>query len=112
MIYHRRLTVFVSPIGLTPQKKELLFYLNETEILVMNLHEGTITTRLRGMGPAMAAIRTQRGKQTIRNLLRSIVWRRAGGGGSSSGVVMGGTNAAWWHLQRASPFLGTPARGS
>ncbi|KAK3948664.1 hypothetical protein QBC32DRAFT_373373 [Pseudoneurospora amorphoporcata] len=72
MIYRRRLTMFVSPIGLTPQKKRLLFYLNGTEILVMNLHEGTITTRLRGMGPAMAAIRAQRGKQTIRNLLRSI----------------------------------------
>lgn len=49
--YNGRLTMFVSPIGLTPQKKDLLFYPNENEILVMDLHEGTIIIRLRGMGP-------------------------------------------------------------
>ncbi|KAJ4419779.1 hypothetical protein N0V85_000850 [Neurospora sp. IMI 360204] len=85
--YNGRLTMFVSPIGLIPQKKELLFYPNENEILVMDLHEGTIIIRLRGMGPAVAAIRAQRGERTIRNFLSSIVWRGAGGGGSSSGVI-------------------------
>ncbi|KAK3350641.1 hypothetical protein B0H65DRAFT_506200 [Neurospora tetraspora] len=64
--YNGRLTMFVSPIGLTPQKKDLLFYPNENEILVMDLHEGTIIIRLRGM-----AIRAQRGERTIRNFLSS-----------------------------------------
>jgi DNA excision repair protein ERCC-8 len=54
--------MFVSPIGHTPQKKELLFYPNENEILLMDLHEGTIIIRLRGMGPAVAAIHAQRGE--------------------------------------------------
>ncbi|KAK0616039.1 WD40-repeat-containing domain protein [Bombardia bombarda] len=89
------LTMFVSPVGLTPPKKELLFFPNETEILVMDLHEGTTVSRLRGMGPAVAAVRAQSGgERTIKNRLTSIVWRGAGGGGSSSGTVMGGTNAA------------------
>ncbi|KAK3328525.1 WD40-repeat-containing domain protein [Cercophora scortea] len=88
------LTMFVSPLGLTPARKELLFFPNESEILVMDLHEGSIVTRLRGMGPMVAAIRARGGERTIKNRLTSIVWRGAGGGGSSSGPVMGGTNAA------------------
>ncbi|KAK4033898.1 hypothetical protein C8A01DRAFT_39631 [Parachaetomium inaequale] len=89
------LTMFASPIGLTPPGSELLFFPNETEILVMDLHEGSIVTRLRGMGPAVASVGTQRGgERTIRNCVTSLVWRGAGGGGSSSGVAMGGSNAA------------------
>ncbi|KAK3686077.1 WD40-repeat-containing domain protein [Podospora appendiculata] len=88
------LTMFVSPLGLTPAKKELLFFPNETEILVMDLHEGSIVSRLRGMGPTVAAIEARGGgERNIKNRLTSIVWRGAGGGGSSSGPVMGGTNA-------------------
>lgn len=87
------LTMFVSPTGLTQHKRELLFFPNESEILVMDLHDGTIVTRLRGMGPSIAAVAAQRGERTVRNRLTSIVWRGAGGGGSSSGPVMGGTNA-------------------
>ncbi|GAB1313816.1 hypothetical protein MFIFM68171_04026 [Madurella fahalii] len=86
-------TMFVSPTGLTPPGNELLFFPNETEILVMDLHEGSIITRLRGTGPAVASVRVQRGERTIKNRLTSIAWRGAGGGGSSSGVVMGGSNA-------------------
>ncbi|KAK0638906.1 WD40-repeat-containing domain protein [Cercophora newfieldiana] len=87
------LTMFVSPTGLTQLKRELLFFPNENEILVMDLHDGTIITRLRGMGPSIAAVAAQRGERTVRNRLTSIVWRGAGGGGSSDGAVMGGTNA-------------------
>ncbi|KAK0719504.1 WD40-repeat-containing domain protein [Lasiosphaeris hirsuta] len=88
-----RLTMFVSPPTLTGSKKDLLFFPNENEILVMDMHEGSIVTRLRGMGPSIAAVAAQRGERTVRNRLTSIVWRGAGGGGSSSGAVMGGTNA-------------------
>ncbi|KAK0728715.1 WD40-repeat-containing domain protein, partial [Lasiosphaeria miniovina] len=83
------LTMFVSPVGLTPPRQELLFFSNEAEILVMDLHEGSIVTRLRGMGPSVATV----GARTVKNRLTGIVWRGAGGCGSSSGVVMGGTNA-------------------
>ncbi|KAK4121047.1 WD40 repeat-like protein [Parathielavia appendiculata] len=93
------LSMFVSPVGLTPPRNELLFFPNETEILVMDLHEGNIVTRLRqgGMmiGPAVASSEmTSRGEErSVRNRVMSIVWRGAGGGGDSSGVVMGGSNS-------------------
>jgi DNA excision repair protein ERCC-8 len=87
------LTMFVSPTGLTQHKRELLFFPNENEVLLMDLHDGTIVTRLRGMGPNIAAVAAQRGERTVKNRLTSIAWRGAGGGGSSSGMVMGGTNA-------------------
>ncbi|KAK4149957.1 hypothetical protein C8A00DRAFT_37446 [Chaetomidium leptoderma] len=99
-------TMFVSPRGLTPPGRELLFFPNETEILVLDLHEGSIVTRLRGgggMGPAAVASvvgtpppQQQRGgeRRTVRNRVTSLVWRGTGGsGGSSGGAVMGGSNA-------------------
>lgn len=65
-------TMFVSPVGLTPPGRELLFFPNETEILVMDLHEGSIVTKLRGMGPAVASVGTQRGgERAIRNRVTS-----------------------------------------
>jgi DNA excision repair protein ERCC-8 len=67
-----RVTMFVSPTGLTPPGRELLFYPNETEILVMELHEGTIVTRLRGTGPTVASVRAERGgERTVKNRLTS-----------------------------------------
>ncbi|KAL2023108.1 hypothetical protein VTK56DRAFT_3714 [Thermocarpiscus australiensis] len=87
-------TMFVSPTGLTPPGKELLFFPNESEILIMDLHEGSVVTRLRSPGPAVASVSVRHGGQrSIRNRVTSTVWRGAGGGGGSSGVVMGGTNA-------------------
>lgn len=65
-------TMFVSPVGLTPPGQELLFFPNETEILVMDLHEGTIVTKLRGMGPVVASVGTQRGgERAIKNRVTS-----------------------------------------
>lgn len=85
--------MFVSPTGLTPPKKELLFWPNETEILVMELHEGTTITRLRSAGSQVAGVKTNRGGSTsVRNRVTSIVWRGAGGHGGSRGGVMGGVN--------------------
>ncbi|KAK4214747.1 WD40-repeat-containing domain protein [Rhypophila decipiens] len=87
--------MLVSPTGLTSVKKEILVFPNETEILIMDLHEGTIITRLRGMGPGMAAVRAGRGgERTVKNRLTSVVWRGAGGFAGSSGVVMGGRTSA------------------
>ncbi|KAI1104513.1 WD40 repeat-like protein [Jackrogersella minutella] len=88
-------TMFTSPVGLTHPGKELLFWPNETEILVLDLHDGHMVSKLRGTGPALAGVRSTGGAQrTVKNRISSIVWRGAGGGGSSSGTVMGGRNMA------------------
>lgn len=90
---------FITPTGLLPPKQDLLFWPNETEILVMELHEGTIVTRLRppGASSALAGVRTasRPGERSVRNRITGLVWRGAGahGGTGSSGIVPGGTNA-------------------
>ncbi|KAK0741295.1 WD40-repeat-containing domain protein [Schizothecium vesticola] len=86
------LTMFAVPEGLAATRRDLLFYPNEGEILVMDLHEGTIVTRLRGAGPTVAAVAAQRGERAVRNRVSSIAWRGAGGSGSHTGGVMGGRN--------------------
>jgi len=87
--------MFVTPVGLTPPRGELLVWPNENEILLLDLHRGSVVTRLRGTGPAVAAVRARRGagERTVQNRITSLVWRGAGGGGGSSGVVMGGSGA-------------------
>ncbi|KAI1389622.1 WD40 repeat-like protein [Hypoxylon trugodes] len=87
--------MFTSPVGLTHPGEELLFWPNETEILVLDLHDGHVITKLRGTGPTISGVRSTNGSQrTVRNRITSIVWRGAGGGGGSSGVCMGGGNMA------------------
>ncbi|KAI0110794.1 WD40-repeat-containing domain protein [Nemania sp. FL0031] len=86
-------TMFTSPVGLTHPGREFLFWPNETEILVCDLHDGHIITRLRGTGAAVAGVRSsKKSERSVKNRISAIVWRGAGGGGGSSGVVMGGTN--------------------
>ncbi|CAN8105779.1 unnamed protein product [Discula destructiva] len=89
--------MFVSPSGLTPPKKELLFWPNESELLVMELHEGTVVTRLRAPGSPFAGVRTNRaGERSVLNRITSLVWRGSGGygGNGSIGPVPGGTAAS------------------
>ncbi|CAK7272364.1 hypothetical protein SEPCBS119000_005083 [Sporothrix epigloea] len=103
-------TMAVTPTGLTAPRQELLLWPNETEILVLRLHDGAIVTRLRGTGPVTAAVRlaetvgstsvhaTNRTRPPTadrslarRNRVTSLVWRGAGGNGSETGGgVMGG----------------------
>lgn len=89
--FNGHLTMFVSPIRLTPQKKELLLYTNKNWMRVKGLQEGTLIIRLRGMGPAVAAtrqvyrinsltsgstsIRAQRAERTTRNFLSSSTYQ-------------------------------------
>lgn len=89
-------TMFTSPVGVTHPGREILFWPNDTEILLLDLHDGHVITRLRGTGPAIAGIRASGGaERTVKNRITSIVWRGAGGaGGASNGVVMGGGNMA------------------
>ncbi|KAI2640073.1 WD40 repeat-like protein [Xylaria nigripes] len=88
------ITMVTSPVGLTHPGRELLFWPNENEILVCDLHNGHLITRLRGTGTTIAGVRylSTQSERSVRNRISGIVWRGAGGGGSSSGVVMGGTN--------------------
>lgn len=92
-----RAPMLVSPTGLTPSSAELLFWPNETEILVMDLHDGSLVTRLRAPGAqAVAGVRTRDrpGERSVRNRITSLVWRGAGGHGRRvEGPVPGGTNA-------------------
>ncbi|KAI0394274.1 WD40 repeat-like protein [Xylariaceae sp. FL0594] len=86
-------TMFVSPVGLTHPGRELLFWPNESEILILDLHNGHIVTRLRGTGAMVSGVRSSKnGERSSKNRISSIVWRGAGGHGSSSGVVIGGSN--------------------
>jgi DNA excision repair protein ERCC-8 len=88
-------TMFTSPTGVTHPGKELLFWPNETEIIVFDLHDGRVITKLRGTGPATAGVRSSNGSERkVANRITAIAWRGAGGGGDSSGVVMGGSNMA------------------
>ncbi|KAI0472677.1 WD40-repeat-containing domain protein [Xylariaceae sp. FL0804] len=88
-------TMVTSPVGITHPRKELLFWPNESEILVLDLHDGHIITKLRATGPAVAGVRSRGGSErTVKNRITSIAWRGAGGGGGSNGVVMGGSNMA------------------
>ncbi|KAG6359243.1 hypothetical protein INS49_012764 [Diaporthe citri] len=87
--------MFTTPVGLTPRRKELLFWPNDTEILVMDLHEGTTVSRLRGVGANISGVRAQRGgERTVKNRVTSVVWRGAGGAGGSSGIVPGASNVS------------------
>lgn len=73
--YHMgAVSMFVSPVGLTPPGRELLFFANETEVLVAELHEGTVVARLRGpgMGRGVAAVGTGGGGvRGVRNRVTS-----------------------------------------
>ncbi|KAI1765156.1 WD40 repeat-like protein [Hypoxylon sp. FL1150] len=79
-------TMFASPVGLATPGKELLFWPNESEILIFDLHDGHVVTKLRPTGVAQRTNKKSR--------ISSIVWRGSGGGGGSSGVAMGGSNMA------------------
>ena len=80
----------MSPSGLS-SNRELLFWPNDQEILVLDLHDGNIVTRLRSPGATNPVGPRDRGMG--RNRITSIVWRGAGGGGHQLGPVMGGGNS-------------------
>jgi len=65
---------------LTQPRKELLFYPNEKELLVFELHEGKLLKRLRVPGPVMAAVRSRTGERNVKNRVTELVWRGAADG--------------------------------
>jgi DNA excision repair protein ERCC-8 len=74
------LPLVVSPTSSTPPGQELLFFPNEREILVFELHEGKLLKRLKVPGPNTAAVRSRTGERNIRNRITGLVWRGQAGG--------------------------------
>lgn len=71
------LPLVTSPISLTPARKELLFYPNEKELLMFELHEGKLLKRLKVGGSAVAAVRSRIGERSVKNRITALVWRSA-----------------------------------
>lgn len=71
------LPLIASPTSLTAPRKEVLFYPNERELLMFELHEGKLLKRLRVPGPALAAVRSRTGQRSIKNRITALVWRSA-----------------------------------
>ena len=69
------LPLLVSPTSLTSPGKEVLFYPNEKELLMFELHEGNILKRLKVPGPKIAAVRSRTGERNIKNRITALVWR-------------------------------------
>lgn len=83
--------MLVSPTSLAAAKsRELLFWPNEHEILMLDLHEGYLVKRLRIPGAAVSAAAPG---GAPRKRITGIAWRGAGGKGKLLGVEMGGGNA-------------------
>ncbi|KAG4436406.1 hypothetical protein IFR05_008099 [Cadophora sp. M221] len=78
------LPIVVNPPGTTAPNKDLLFYPNEKELLVFELHEGRLLKRLRVPGPNIAAVRSRTGERNVKNRVTGLVWRGQAGGLYSS----------------------------
>ena len=71
------LPLITTPTSLTPPRKEILFYPNERELLMFELHEGKLLKRLRVPGPTLAAVRSRTGERSTKNRITALVWRGA-----------------------------------
>jgi DNA excision repair protein ERCC-8 len=70
------LPLIASATSLTAPRKGVLFYPNEKEILMFELHEGKLLKRLKVPGPITAAVRSRTGERNIKNRITALVWRR------------------------------------
>jgi DNA excision repair protein ERCC-8 len=69
------LPLITSPTSSTPPGKELLFYPNEKELLMFEIHEGRILKRLKVPGAIMATVRSKTGERNVKNRITALVWR-------------------------------------
>lgn len=83
-------SILVSPSGAS-SRNDALIWPNDQEILILDLHEGNIITRLRSLGATNPV--GPRGGEMGRNRITTIVWRGSGGDGRTMGQVMGGSNS-------------------
>ncbi|MCJ1243868.1 hypothetical protein MMC30_001065 [Trapelia coarctata] len=63
------------PSHLTAPGKQVMFYSNESEILMFDLIEGTLHKRLRSPGSPLAQVGGSAGQRNIRNRVTSLAWR-------------------------------------
>ncbi|KAF9880738.1 hypothetical protein CkaCkLH20_01780 [Colletotrichum karsti] len=89
----KTVNMFVTPARLTPARRDLLFWPNEHEILVMDLHEGTLVSRLRVPGPKVLPESQGVRGLNVKNRTMSMVWRGHGGYRLQKGPIMGGGSA-------------------
>lgn len=92
------LPLITTPSPSTPPGKELLFYPNEKELLMFELHEGKLLKRLRVPGPNIAAVRSRTGERNVKSRITALVFR-----GQADGVYSAHTDGqirAW--LPRAT----------
>lgn len=82
-------SILASPTGLSTTR-QVMFWPNEQEILMLDLHEGHLLGRLKSPG-ATNPLGHRQGL-TGRNRITAIAWRSAGGG-RQAGPVMGGGNS-------------------
>lgn len=69
------LPLITSPISSSLPGKRMLFYPNEKELLMFELHEGRIQKRLKVPGPTMAAVRSKTGERNVKSRITALVWR-------------------------------------
>ncbi|KFY45993.1 hypothetical protein V494_00658 [Pseudogymnoascus sp. VKM F-4513 (FW-928)] len=79
--------LLVSPVEHTKPRGGLLVYPNEGEVVVFELHEGRVVSRLRLPGPSVAVVRarTGTGERSVGRRVTSLAWRGAGEGFVSAG---------------------------
>ncbi|GAB0137882.1 hypothetical protein EsDP_00006135 [Epichloe bromicola] len=89
----------VTPPGLS-SGRELLVWPNDREILMLDLHDGNVVTRLRSPGAAnpLTVGRPQgrhnnNSSSSNSRRITTIVWRGNGGGSGQTGMAMGGDNS-------------------
>jgi DNA excision repair protein ERCC-8 len=68
------------PLAITPTTsmepmKEVLYYPNEKEILMFELHQGKLLKRLRVPGPAIASVRSRTGERNIKSRITALAFR-------------------------------------
>lgn len=86
------ITMLTSPAGFAG-RSDMLFWPNEAELLGLDLHAGTVVTRLRAPGiGTMAAIQSPAGMGRT-NRITSLAWRGASGDGRQAGRIMGGATS-------------------
>ena len=80
----------LSPSGLSTDRG-FVIWANEQEILILDLHEGHVVSRLKS--PGLSNPLGPRSRDAGRGRITSIAWRGCGGGSGADGPIMGGGNS-------------------
>lgn len=88
---HATTSTIITPPSNNFSTEDVMIWANEQEILFLNLHQGTVITRLRS--PGISNPVGARGSELGRNRITDIAWRSCGGDNRVNGTVMGGGNS-------------------